>query len=189
MSTPFPLGLRITAKQGGRRRAGIAHPAAATLHPAGRFTGDQVEALMADPVLVVEVMADEEEAAPLVPSGLSVETLLYLKDRILGDAPGVAAPVPTAASGAGDPPVPAGAAEAAGPVALPIAGDAGGASPAPMPEGEAGSVSPAPAAVAGPEEGAGQQPAAAVTAAATPAAGATAAPVVQPATKPKKPKA
>ena len=55
--------LRIAAKRDGFRRAGIAHPAVATDHPAGRFTPDQVEALRADPMLVVELVAEETQAA------------------------------------------------------------------------------------------------------------------------------
>lgn len=180
--------LRITSKRDGFRRAGVAHAAAATLHPAGRFTAEEARALLADPMLVVEVVDAEPKAALPPQAGVSAETLNALTRDILGQVHLVAEDS-QAAPGGGEQPATDGAAQTAGPVALPIAGDAGGTSPAPMPEGEARSVSPAPAAVAGPEEGAGQQPAAAVTAAATPAAGATAAPVVQPATKPKKPKA
>lgn len=52
--------LRITAKRAGFRRAGMAHPATATAHPAGTFTADQVEALRADPMLVVEDLPPED---------------------------------------------------------------------------------------------------------------------------------
>lgn len=53
--------LRITAKRDGFRRAGIAHPAQPTDHPLDSLSDDQVEALKAEPMLVVEEI--EEKAA------------------------------------------------------------------------------------------------------------------------------
>ncbi|WP_028319342.1 HI1506-related protein [Desulfobulbus elongatus] len=45
--------LIITSKQDGFRRCGVAHPAASTEYPDGAFTPAQIEALRADPMLVV----------------------------------------------------------------------------------------------------------------------------------------
>ncbi len=45
--------LRIAAKAEGFRRAGIAHSLEPTDHKAGTFSPEQVEALKADPMLVV----------------------------------------------------------------------------------------------------------------------------------------
>ena len=64
MTDPTPA-LRITAKRPGFRRAGIAHPAEPVVHLPGQFTPAQVEALMADPGLVVERWGDSP--APSVP--------------------------------------------------------------------------------------------------------------------------
>lgn len=46
--------LRISAKQDGFRRCGIAHPAEAVDHPAGTFTEKEIRVLKADPMLVVQ---------------------------------------------------------------------------------------------------------------------------------------
>lgn len=46
--------LRITARRDGFRRAGLAHPARPVDHPIETFTAEQVEALKAEPQLVVE---------------------------------------------------------------------------------------------------------------------------------------
>lgn len=46
--------LRITAKVGGFRRAGIAHAATPTDYPEGTLTADQIELIKAEPMLVVE---------------------------------------------------------------------------------------------------------------------------------------
>lgn len=48
--------LRITAKVGGFRRGGIAHPAEPTVYRAGELTKAQVEQIAAEPMLVVEVI-------------------------------------------------------------------------------------------------------------------------------------
>lgn len=52
-SKPKTPALRIAAKAAGFRRAGIAHSLEPTDHKAGAFTVEQVEALKADPMLVV----------------------------------------------------------------------------------------------------------------------------------------
>jgi len=52
-SKPKTPALRIAAKAEGFRRAGIAHSLEPTDHKAGTFSPEQVEALKADPMLVV----------------------------------------------------------------------------------------------------------------------------------------
>lgn len=52
--------LRITSKQEGFRRAGIAHSTQATVHPIDKFSKDQVATLKADPMLVVEEVETNE---------------------------------------------------------------------------------------------------------------------------------
>lgn len=46
--------IRITAKQDGFRRCGVAHPATVTEHPAARFPEDDLARLEAEPMLIVE---------------------------------------------------------------------------------------------------------------------------------------
>lgn len=55
--------IRIAARRDGFRRAGIAHSAASTDHPAERFTPAQVEQLLAEPQLIVTVLDPPEAAA------------------------------------------------------------------------------------------------------------------------------
>ncbi|KZE34176.1 HI1506-related protein [Crenobacter luteus] len=52
--------IRITAKVDGFRRAGVAHPATPTDYPDDTFTEAQLAALQDEPMLVVEVIADEK---------------------------------------------------------------------------------------------------------------------------------
>lgn len=54
--------LRIRAKRDGFRRAGMAHPAAPTEHALDTLTADQVSALKAEPMLVVEEVEDKPAA-------------------------------------------------------------------------------------------------------------------------------
>lgn len=58
--------IRITSKQAGFRRAGIAHPETATDYPDGRFTAAELDQLRAEPMLVVEEwqVLDSEEGRP-----------------------------------------------------------------------------------------------------------------------------
>lgn len=51
----------ITSKRAGFRRAGIAHPAAATEYPDGFFSEEQLAALRAEPMLQV-LIGDESQA-------------------------------------------------------------------------------------------------------------------------------
>lgn len=53
--------IRITAKAAGFRRCGVAHPAIATDYPDNRFTAKELAALKAEPMLVVEELAEEPE--------------------------------------------------------------------------------------------------------------------------------
>ncbi|WP_299440177.1 HI1506-related protein [uncultured Rhodospira sp.] len=63
MSETTPA-LTITARpEKGFRRAGVHHPARAVTHPPGTFTAEQVEALKAEPHLVVV----ETAPAPMPP--------------------------------------------------------------------------------------------------------------------------
>ncbi|WP_163266461.1 HI1506-related protein [Chelativorans alearense] len=48
--------IRIAARRDGFRRCGMRHPKAATDHPAGRFTVDELERLLAEPKLKVELV-------------------------------------------------------------------------------------------------------------------------------------
>ena len=48
--------IRITSKQAGFRRCGVAHPAAPTDHADDAFTPAQLEQLQAEPMLLVEII-------------------------------------------------------------------------------------------------------------------------------------
>jgi hypothetical protein len=54
------MAVHITCRKPGFRRAGLAHPAQAT-YPNETFTATQLKALMAEPMLQVEILADEPE--------------------------------------------------------------------------------------------------------------------------------
>lgn len=53
--------IRITSKQDGFRRCGVAHPKAATEYPDTAFTPDQLEQLQAEPMLTVEMVETKKE--------------------------------------------------------------------------------------------------------------------------------
>jgi hypothetical protein len=55
------MDLRITSKRAGFRRCGVEHPATPVTYPDGRFTVEQVARLKAEPMLVVEEVADPED--------------------------------------------------------------------------------------------------------------------------------
>lgn len=55
--------IRITSKQPNFRRAGVAHSVTPTDYPDNHFTAEQLDALNAEPMLVVEVVADPEPNA------------------------------------------------------------------------------------------------------------------------------
>ncbi|HSI41769.1 MAG TPA: HI1506-related protein [Xanthobacteraceae bacterium] len=51
-------GVRIVAKRDGFRRAGIAHSTAPATYPLHTLADEQLEALLAEPMLVVELVED-----------------------------------------------------------------------------------------------------------------------------------
>lgn len=55
---PATPALRIAAKRDGFRRAGMRHPAKPVEHKPGTFTAAQVEALKAEPNLIVEELGE-----------------------------------------------------------------------------------------------------------------------------------
>ncbi|KJV26911.1 hypothetical protein VI06_16225 [Aquitalea magnusonii] len=55
--------IRITARDDGFRRAGMAHSATPTEHPDETFTPEQLQELKAEPLLVVEVLPDPATTA------------------------------------------------------------------------------------------------------------------------------
>jgi hypothetical protein len=69
--------LRIKSKRDKFRRCGVAHPATDMDYPDGRFTGDQIKILQAEPMLIVRELpepAQEPEresgtSAPPSPGG------------------------------------------------------------------------------------------------------------------------
>lgn len=54
----------ITSKREGFRRCGVAHPARPVEWPDDRWAGDELAALMAEPMLTVEVVEDPHPDAP-----------------------------------------------------------------------------------------------------------------------------
>ncbi|WP_089083905.1 HI1506-related protein [Aquitalea magnusonii] len=52
--------IRITARDDGFRRAGMAHSATPTEHPDETFTPEQLQELKAEPLLLVEVLPDPQ---------------------------------------------------------------------------------------------------------------------------------
>lgn len=55
-SKETPPVLRVTSKRAGFWRGGISHPAAATDHPALSLSPAQAEAILGEPMLVVEII-------------------------------------------------------------------------------------------------------------------------------------
>jgi hypothetical protein len=57
--------IKIKSKRAGFRRCGMPHPAETVEYPDDRFTPEQLAALQAEPMLIVEVVpAKKEETAP-----------------------------------------------------------------------------------------------------------------------------
>ncbi|MDA8428934.1 MAG: HI1506-related protein [Geobacteraceae bacterium] len=52
--------IRIASKQDGFRRCGIAHPAEALEYADDQFTAAELKTLQAEPMLLVEVIADKK---------------------------------------------------------------------------------------------------------------------------------
>jgi len=71
--------IRITAKQDGFRRCGIAHPKGATEYPDATFTKNQMDQLQAEPMLVVEVVPTGKpnvaDTVVLVQAAATIEAL------------------------------------------------------------------------------------------------------------------
>lgn len=55
------MGILITSKREGFRRAGVEHSSTPTLHADDRFTKEQLAALKAEPMLIVHCVNDEPE--------------------------------------------------------------------------------------------------------------------------------
>ncbi len=55
--------IRITAGKDKFRRCGVAHPAAPAEYPNERFTADELEALLGEPMLVVVVLPDGDASS------------------------------------------------------------------------------------------------------------------------------
>ena len=62
MDNPTPA-VTITATRDGFWRCGVAHPASPVDHPEGRWTGDELDRLRAEPALVVAATADKPAAS------------------------------------------------------------------------------------------------------------------------------
>lgn len=54
------LRMRIRSKKAGFRRCGIAHSSEWTEHPDGRFSDEEIERLVSEPMLQVEVFEEIE---------------------------------------------------------------------------------------------------------------------------------
>lgn len=55
--------IRITSKQAGFRRLSIAHPVEPTEYQDDQFTKDELKTLQAEPMLLVEIVADKKKDA------------------------------------------------------------------------------------------------------------------------------
>jgi len=53
--------IRITSKQDGFRRCGIAHSKGPTEHKDETFTPDQIKALQEEPMLVIEIVNEDQK--------------------------------------------------------------------------------------------------------------------------------
>ena len=67
----------ITSKREGFRRCGVAHPARPVEWPDERWTIDELDALLAEPMLTVEVVEDpapvDPDQAPAAPEPYEIE--------------------------------------------------------------------------------------------------------------------
>ena len=62
--------LRIISKREGFRRCGVSHSETATYYDLSAFTGEQIDMLVADPMLVVDVVDVGDDGAVTVASGV-----------------------------------------------------------------------------------------------------------------------
>lgn len=76
------MGIMITSKREGFRRAGIEHSETPTVYPDGRFTEAQLEALKAEQMLVVQDIEDPEGLTEMPWDKMSVPHLKqYAKEH------------------------------------------------------------------------------------------------------------
>ena len=93
------MGIKITSKVPGFRRAGVAHEGT-QVYPSGRFTAAQVAALKAEKNLVVEDQGDALDPNPVNPES-ETETLAASGEPS-------EAPAPAGVGEVQDPPAPGG---------------------------------------------------------------------------------
>lgn len=55
------MPVRITSKKDGFRRCGIEHPAQTAVYPDDRFTDEELARFKAEPMLIVEVIAEPKK--------------------------------------------------------------------------------------------------------------------------------
>ena len=63
------MGILITSRRAGFRRAGIEHPGVPTLYADDKFTPEQLEALESEPMLIVQRVDGEPEGVKPKKSG------------------------------------------------------------------------------------------------------------------------
>lgn len=61
------MGILITSKRDGFRRAGVEHSSTPTLYADGHFTKEQLAALGAEPMLIIQPVGLEPEGIPPKP--------------------------------------------------------------------------------------------------------------------------
>ena len=61
------MGILIASKRDGFRRAGVEHPSTPTLYADDRFTDEQLAALEAEPMLIVQHVDGDPEGIPPKP--------------------------------------------------------------------------------------------------------------------------
>lgn len=111
MSTPASNtpAVRITTKRAGFRRAGMAHADTPVIHPPGTFTVEQIKALTAEPMLLVDVAATATEDWDDDQGANSVEAPEAAAGEATEEPPGK--PQGAAKAGAKDPTPPKGGAK------------------------------------------------------------------------------
>ena len=98
----------ITSKREGFRRCGVAHAARPVEWPDERWTGDELAALLAEPMLTVEVVGDPHPDAPPAPAAPEPYEIDFDEQAApLAGADAEADPTAPATADAGGEPVPA----------------------------------------------------------------------------------
>lgn len=77
--------IRIRSKQEGFRRCGVAHPAEWTEYPDDRFSAEELEVLMAEPMLQVQTGAAVEDSGGA--TGLTCKKLTAILARMGVEVP------------------------------------------------------------------------------------------------------